>query len=103
MAQWKTLAYAPQLVIDLLTDNERIVDAGLVIKQACFYLLGLVLVLLILPELIRDKRVNKRKFIGYCLYFITFLALELPFYNQHSGFAGTDVHGHSFWYGSHFH
>ncbi len=69
--------------------------------QCLFYALGAGLSLAVLAGLFRKRGVNKVLLIAYGTYFLVFVTLELPLYNEHYGWA--EPHRHSFWYGPHFH
>jgi len=72
-----------------------------VIAQGLFYALGSGLSLVVLVNLSRRTGIHKRWLLVCGIYFLAFILLELPLYNQHFGWA--DSHGHSFWDGVHFH
>jgi hypothetical protein len=105
MAHSERLRYAPAVFQDAMNGKEWTSDARLVVGQFSFYAVGLLLAVLILLSLATSKYKPSLRWLlwGYGAYFLLFVALELPLYQKHSGFAGTILHGHSFWTGFHLH
>ena len=100
--QWFQLCELPDLVSNYAeySKNESL-GINKVIAQCLFYALGAGLSLVVLNGLFKTTRVPKKWLLAYGLYFLAFILLELPLYNKHFGWG--DSHGHSFWYGLHFH
>jgi hypothetical protein len=100
--QWVQLRELPDLVSNYAAYRKN-GSSGMdrVIAQCLFYTLGAALSLVVLSSLFKNTGVNKKWLLAYGVYFLAFIILELPLYNKHFGWG--DSHGHSFWYGVHFH
>ena len=71
------------------------------IGQCIFYLLGSAIFIITIVAHIRRKELKRNVLITCALYFLIFVALELPLYSWDIGWE--TVHGHSFWEDFHFH
>lgn len=100
--QWFALRQLPDLVsndAEYRKNESSGIDKG--IAQGLFYALGAALSLVVLSSLFKNTGINKKWLLACGVYFLAFILLELPLYNKHFGWG--DSHGHSFWYGLHFH
>jgi hypothetical protein len=104
--QWFALRQLPDLINNYAEYSNKAfsgLNSGLnkAIAQGLFYTLGTGLSLAVLVGLFKNTGVPKKWLLAYGVYFLAFILLELPLYNEHFGWG--DSHGHSFWHGLHFH
>ncbi|GGK82811.1 hypothetical protein GCM10011405_33280 [Rufibacter glacialis] len=104
--QWITLKEFPEIVLNYSKYKNSVTatfenSLDKFIGQCTFYLLGISILISAITTYFRRKELNRTMLRFYVLYFLVFVALELPLYGWDIGWE--TVQGHSFWKGFHFH
>jgi len=104
--QWITLKEFPEIVLNYYKYKNSVTatfenSLDKFIGQCIFYLLGISILISAIATYFIRKELTRTMLRCCVLYFLVFVALELPLYGWDIGWK--TVQGHSFWKGFHFH